>query len=119
MRFFVAFLFCFCFSFATANATSRGSQKWMKKATKVSYLLSHHSPSHSSKSGLLGQRILEELDLFQQNSNHPLVVALIWTDSLNSAQLFAVPRLSKTVKFKTEFSYHFIFSFLYPKHTFW
>ena len=119
MRIFAVFFLCLSLYFVPTNATARERAKLTQKLGGASHTFHRIVTSPVKKTGFLATRILDEVDLFQQNTNHQ-IAALIWKDSIFISQApTTITTLVQTFNFKADFSFNFIFNVLYPKHTFW
>lgn len=118
MRFLITCLTLFCFqSFVVCTREDGAITFAQKTITAANYnkdssiLIAKKVITESVK-----QSTFEVVDRIYQNLNHVFVISFF------NCKAYLIPTLLKSINFysdNTNHSYLFIFSCLYPKHTFW
>jgi hypothetical protein len=113
MRYLVAFLMVFSLKFSIANAMENKPMPVIKKSIiKASF--STKKECHST----VEEPNYDLLNRIQQNIHHYVLTPINFVENNTSLKFISFQKV-KIFKRKLNYSYQFIFNFLFPKHTFW
>lgn len=120
MRFFIVFLLFYSFHCAAAETIVHAKVTVDKRSGKSSiHLLPIKVRASKAHHHSLNMGLYEQLDLIHQSTTPYSVLLFNAVNNSSLVSFLNFKELNVPIVAGVQFNYLFIFSFLYPKHTFW